>query len=360
MHKLPKGVHRVRRKTKSGTKFHFYAWRGGPKFWEAPEHSPSCHEFLIAFAGACEQPKKKPMEYLTPKLVDDFLSSLAVSTKSPRTQADYRKWCLRFSEGFKSDPVAMFEEADARGEVIEWCDKWEHSPKQHYDASNTATRLLNWAVTKSKLKIHYCHKLPKYYAPNRAEIVWTLEDIDLFCSNSPEYAQRILVAACETGLRPGDLSKLTWAHVKQTPQGRRIQVRTSKRKRLATIPVSRKLEELLEKTPRDRMLILVGDNGQALSSESASKAVSRWRSRILPLTPEVKGYDLRLYDARGTAATRLLEAGLGLNDIASHMAWSIRYAAQVIEHYAVVSPDETDRVRNALEAALKTKMATKL
>lgn len=73
----------------------------------------------------------------------------------------------------------------------------------------------------------------------------------------------------------------------------------------------------------DRMLILVGEKGQALNSESASKAISRWRSRIPELTPERKGFDLRLYDARGTAAIRLLEANLGLNDIASHMGWSI-------------------------------------
>lgn len=48
--------------------------------------------------------------------------------------------------------------------------------------------------------------------------------------------------------------------------------------------------------------------------------------------------------ARGTAATRLLNAGLGLSQIANHMGWSIRHAANVIEHYATVSPDETDAV----------------
>ena len=54
--------------------------------------------------------------------------------------------------------------------------------------------------------------------------------------------------------------------------------------------------------------------------------------------------DLRLYDARGTAAKRLLNAGLSLAEIANHMGWSVRYAANVIEHYARVLPDETDAV----------------
>ncbi len=45
-----------------------------------------------------------------------------------------------------------------------------------------------------------------------------------------------------------------------------------------------------------------------------------------------------------TAATRLLNAGLSLSEIANHMGWSIRHAANVIEHYARVSPGETDAV----------------
>lgn len=357
---LPKGVHRVRRKTKAGTKFHFYATRGGPKFWEGMEKMPSNSEFFIAFAEACERPSQVTKRLMTPTLVDKFLSSLAVAELAPRTQKDYRKWCLRFAEAFKDDPVAMFSEPESRGEVISWCDNWDHSPKQHYDASNTATRVLNWAVTRNFLPIHYCGKLPKYYSADRADIVWTSADQALFCATAPEYVQRILVAACETGLRPGDLSKLTKRHVERTPSGRRIRVRTNKRSRVATIPVSQRLARLLDATPKDRMLILVGDHGQALNSESASKAVSRWRSKVKSLTPEVKGYELRLSDARGTAATRLLEANLGLNDIASYMGWSIRYAAQVIEHYAVVSPDETDRVLLALERAQKSKSGTRL
>ncbi|NCU19632.1 hypothetical protein EOM89_02600 [Candidatus Falkowbacteria bacterium] len=42
------------------------------------------------------------------------------------------------------------------------------------------------------------------------------------------------------------------------------------------------------------------------------------------------------------------------------MGWSIRYASQVIKHYAVISEDETDRVNRALEAAQKAKNGTKL
>ena len=62
------------------------------------------------------------------------------------------------------------------------------------------------------------------------------------------------------------------------------------------------------------------------------------------LTPEAIGYDLRLQDAWGTAATRLLNADVPLARMAEVMGWSIRHAAAVIERYAQVLPDESDTV----------------
>lgn len=132
--------------------------------------------------------------------------------------------------------------------------------------------------------------------------------------------------------------KLTQAHVEQTPLGRRLRVRTNKRKRLAHIPISPALAEVIDATPPGRLLILTNAGGNALTPHRASEGVRPWRDKT-KLSDE-----LRLYDARGTAATRLLNAGLSLAEIANHMGWSVRYAANVIEHHARVSPDETDAV----------------
>jgi len=84
---LPKGVHRVRRKVVSGVRYHFYAWRGGPKFWEGIEPNPKAPEFFHAFSQ-CGMPIS-PAEYLTTQLVDDFLSSASLP-KAERSKADIR------------------------------------------------------------------------------------------------------------------------------------------------------------------------------------------------------------------------------------------------------------------------------
>ncbi len=107
---------------------------------------------------------------------------------------------------------------------------------------------------------------------------------------------------------------------------------------LAHIPITPTLAEVIDATPPGQMLILTNATGNQLTTHRASEGVRQWRDKAK------LSKDLRLYDGRGTAATRLLNAGLSLAEIANHMGWSVRYAANVIEHYARVSPDETDAV----------------
>ena len=94
--------------------------------------------------------------------------------------------------------------------------------------------------------------------------------------------------------------------------------------------------------------MLVGAQGSQLTEEHASKSVKYW-SRKAGVDDE-----LRLYDARGTAATRLLKADLSLNQIAIHMGWSLRHAANVIEHYAAAAGGDDEAVLIKLES-FKTK-----
>lgn len=342
LHDLPKGVHRVRRKLVSGVRWHFYAWRGGPKFWVDDKRQPTDPEFFRSFAEATARPK--PADYMTPQMVDDFLSSTAMP-KAERSRRDLRKWGLRFAEHFKDAPVVIFEERGSRGEVNAWRALWKHSPKQHDTAGTHATRILNWAVEEGKLAEHHCHRLHRLYEVDRSEIIWARSDREAFDAIAPEWVRRILVVACETGLRPADLIKLTTAHIEETPKGRRLRVRTNKRKRLAHIPITPELAAVIDATPPGRMLILTNARGKPLTPHRVSEAVRQCRDKAK------LSKDLRLYDARGTAATRLLNAGLSLAEIANHMGWSIRYAANVIEFYARVSPDETDAVLVKLNRA---------
>lgn len=345
-----RGIHRVRRRLADGTyREHHYAWRGGPRFWSSADPYPKgTAEYFGALAAAA--PRPAPRGYMVPQMVDDFLSS-PFMPKGARTRHDYRRFLLPFADFFKDDPAAIFEEPESRAEVNEWRQQWAHSPRQFDYAATAAVRLLNWAwKDAAKIRQHHCAGLTKVYEVDRAEIVWTPEHLEALAARAPEWVSRIIVAACETGLRPGDLVRLSRAQMQDTPNGRRIQIRTNKRQRTATIPVTPAMAAVIDQTPRDRLLILVNAHGKPLTAHRASEALRQWRDKA-GLTPQALGFDLRLQDARGTAATRLLNAGLSLAEIAAAMGWSVRHAANVIEHYARVSPDETDAVLVKLATA---------
>jgi len=106
----------------------------------------------------------------------------------------------------------------------------------------------------------------------------------------------------------------------------------------------------IDETPDDRLLIFANASGDPMTEHRVSEGLRQWRDKA-GLLPDAIGYDLRLNDARGTAATRLLRARLSLVQITACMGWPIRTAALMIERYAKVSPEETDEVLAVLVAA---------
>lgn len=215
------------------------------------------------------------------------------------------------------------------------------------------TRILNWAWKQAgKLRVHYCGGFEKVYKVDRSPIVWTALFQQDVIAVAPDWIKRVLIVACETGLRPGDLIRLSRAHIEDTPKGRRIAIQTKKRNQMAVIPVTQAMAEIIDATPEDRDLILVSAGGKPLTEHRASEGLRQWRDKA-GLTPKALGYDLRLQDARGTAATRLLNLNMSLRQIATTMGWSLKHASAVIEHYAKVSPAETDEILEKLEAATK-------
>lgn len=101
---------------------------------------------------------------------------------------------------------------------------------QQYDYAGTVVAvILNWVRDAGKIREHHCDLLRKVYSADRSEIIWTPAGVAKFNTKAPEWVQRILAVALETGLRPGDLIKLGWQHIEATPHGRRIKNRTAKR-----------------------------------------------------------------------------------------------------------------------------------
>lgn len=341
-----KGINRIRRTLADGTirEYHYASReRGAAPFWNSGmSYGVGSPEYLAALAAA--RPVAQMARGLFRELIIEFMGSQDFTRLADRTQRDMRISIQHPKNGidakFGSGPRAVFDDPRIRGIVLKWRD--DIGGKVGDDRMRHLQRIVGWAVDRTYLRHNHLQRMKSIYRSNRADVFWLDDEIEAFETGAPAHVARIVVAACETGLRPGDLARLSREHIHPTPGGRRIVMWTAKRKRLASIPVTARMAALIDATQGDR--IITNKGGEPYTHENyLGDAVSAWRDR-LKLRPE-----LRLYDARGTAATRLLWAGADLKEIAVHMGWSLKHASEVIERYAALSPGMSDGLLAKLE-----------
>jgi len=342
-----KGVHRVRKTLADGTKreYHYASrGRGAVPFWnDAMAFAEGSPEYLSALSAA--RPVAAMARGLFREVLIEFTRSQDFLRLAPRTQADMKISFYHAKNGidakFGAGPRAVFDDSRIRGIALKWRDGI--GGKVGDDRIRHLQRLVGWAVDRNYLHHNHLQKIRSIYTSNRADVFWTDDDITAFEKGAPPHIARILIAATETGLRPGDLARLGPAHVHPTPKGQRIVIWTAKRKRLASIPVTPRMAALIAATPPKQTHFIVNKAGQPYHHENyLGDAVSTWRDKL-----KIRD-GLRLYDARGTAATRLLMADASMKEIATAMGWSIKHAAEVIERYTALSPEMSDGIADKL------------
>lgn len=351
-----KGIHRVRMTLADGSRREYhYAWRGkgAPKFWDSASNiALGSPEYLSALA-ACT-PTAAAAHGKFRQAIVAFMESADFAKLAPRTQSDMRKSMFHAATGidkkFGSAPIAAFNDPRIRAQALEWRDSI--GGKVGDDRIRHLQRIVGFALDRHLIQQNHLRDIKSLYKSNRAEILWLPDEVESFRAKAPRHVMLILDVALETGLRPGDLVMLAREHVHRTPHGRRIVIWTRKRKRLASIPVTPRMAQLIDATPPDQSRLIVNKSGQPYSHENyLGDAVSEWRDKA-KLRKE-----LTLRDTRGTAATRLLEAGADLKEIATHMGWSIKHASEVIERYVALSPAMSDSLAAKL---IKAETRTKL
>ncbi len=331
-----KGIHRWKKRLADGSRVEYHSLRGvkASVFWKStgPVKAGS-PQYLEAYQKAARPP---PDEEKFGSVIDAYFDSGEFRDLSKRTKKDYKRWGDEVRTEFASAPKSAIENPKIRQIAMKWRDQWDGRNADY--AWTVLSLIVSWAYEAGKLQQHHLRRGKKRYKADRAEIIWTEAEVHRIEATAPEWIWRALRAAVETGLRPGDLVRLNRGHVTKTAAGRRIQIRTNKRGRTATIPVTQAMAEVIDATPNGRMLILVNESGEQLTEGWISKAVMKAR-KAAGLRPE-----LRLYDARGSAVTRLVIAGATLSEIAHHMGWGLTTAAKMIETYAAMDPDVSDSV----------------
>jgi integrase len=132
--------------------------------------------------------------------------------------------------------------------------------------------------------------------------------------------------AAHTGLRLGDLLRLSWSHVEADV----IEIATgkSRQRRQAIIPLYDDLRAVLDRIPRQATTVLTNHRGRPWMVNAFGTAFNRAK-----IATGLQDRDLHFHDLRGTAATKFYVVGIPVRVIAEIMAWEEGTVERIIRRY---------------------------
>ena len=301
-------------------KTYWYAWRGGPRL----RGEPGSPEFMQSYNEAIES-RRTPEPGRFRSLVVAYRASADYKGLVEKTRREYGSWLDRVASYFGDLRIAQFERPEKiRPAILRWRSQWTGKPRTADYALAVLSRVLSHAVETGTIAGNPCEGIKRLYTADRSEIIWTDADIaqlkrERMCS--VEIAHAVDLAGC-TGLREGDLLRLSWTHIGENAIA--ISTGKSKHRREALIPLYDELREVLARIPRRSPVVLTNGKGQPWKG---------FASRFTQIKQAAGLANLHFHDLRGTAATRFYIAGLKIRVIAQILGWSEDNVEKIINRY---------------------------
>ena len=284
-------------------------------------------------------------------LVVDYRQSIEFTALTPVTQSNYQRYLDRIVETFGSAPLRVFEDVRIRRNIKQWRDGIaKDAPRAADIGAMVLGRLLQWGYNQGDLSINHGHRLGRAYQGSRADRIWTDADVAAFLAYACPTTALALRLALDTGQRQGDLLRLKWSAY----DGQAITLTQSKTGATVFVPCTMELQAALAATERHAVTIITGQSGRALSKSGFAKA---WRK-----VAKVAGIHGRLtfHDLRGTAVTRLAEAGCTAPQIAAVSGHSLTDVDRILETYMARTPELASAAITNLEHARRTKVTNEV
>jgi len=317
-----KGINKVRKRLADGsTVTHYYAWRG--KAAPRLEGEPGSPEFIASYNAAHEARPQVHAGTLQ-ALLNGYQASPYFAEKAARTRADYIKHIRRIEAKFGTFPIAALSDRRARGEFLRWRDVLAQSSRRQADYTIAVLALvLAWALDRGDAPANPLERPSKTYRADRTDRIWHDSDIKAFRAAAPQHIRLAFDLALWTGQRQGDLLRLTWGSY----DGAVIRLRQSKTGRRVLIPVAAELRTALEaaKAARTGLTILSTSRGTPWTSDGFRASWGKVAINLGGLT---------FHDLRGTAVTRLAQAGCSVPEIATITGHALKEVEAILDsHY---------------------------
>jgi hypothetical protein len=356
-----RGVHVVKKLLSDGsTAAYFYAWRGGPLFagHGVHVHFPT-RKFEVQFEVAKASKSKNSTS--RPLTIRDLIANYktkpgprsqkrAYYDLKPATQATYDLSLYRIDQKWGTLPVAAITEKNAatlRGKIATWM---VDLADRHGEATATYTIKVFGLVFSHAI---YHGLMPKsthptidipltYDGGHRPEKLWEEDREIAFYKEAPTYLAQGLFLGCWTGQRQGDCARMQFGkgdpgQPYYDPATGWVYLCQEKTQALVGFPAPQVVREKLDaewaRRQREGIVerrILLTTAGQPWASTASFRSkFNLVKNELLEGTFR----DLHYHDSRGTAATRLVLAGVSLHQVAAitgHKETSIK---TLVERY---------------------------
>ena len=278
-------------------------------------------------------------------LCAEYRSDVRFKATSPTTQKQWRRWLNIIERDFGDIRLSAFEAHESKARIATWRSQWETTPRTADYAIQVLSRLLSFAIQKGKIQRHHCKGLDRLYKGDRSTIIWDESEIASFRAVAPTEIMWVADLACMTGLRRGDLLNLKWTDISDG----KVRVFTSKSrlKTLVVIPLYGRLKALLDAIPRRSDYVLTNSRGKHWTDGGFASSWNKTKNKCPALNKH-------FHDMRGTAATRFLNAGVSIADVAQLMGWSERNVQGIAARY-ISENVRADVLSSRLERAMNPK-----
>lgn len=329
-----KGVNRVRKRNATGIAEYWYAWRGGPCILAETAASERVLDLKVAAAAAeagrkyfelQEARKAAPKGTLQAWIKDWKASPEFKLGLSDRTQRDYSRALAVVEADLGDFPIAALKSDGCRARLLKWRNGYADRPREADTFAGALSKLLAWARNQGLTAADPMREWPWIYHVDRSDIVWTASELEAVCKSADPELQLAILVAAYSGLRQGDLLRLTWSAVGDE----KIIRRTSKKRRVVHIPITPALRQVLDlckaaagdvQDEKLQALTVLTKNGKPWKASTLNKG---WQAARAAAAAEIPGLkDKRWHDLRGTYATSLHREGYDDEAVDLIMGWS--------------------------------------
>jgi integrase len=332
-----KGVHKVKAKGR----LYYYAWRGGPPIKDAEGNylAPGDPGFLTAYNDLVAETRSSDKTRFA-WLVEKYKGSDEYKALADSTKRVWGPWLDKIKDHFGKLRISQFDRTEKLRPIIrKWRAKWSKQPRTADLGMQVLSRICSHGVDpEGVLTSNPCIGIKHLYKGDRSDIIWLDPDIAVLKEHTSKEVAWAVDLAAHTGLRMGDLLRLSWSHVGENE----ITLYTSKGKKqrlVAIIPLYDALRTLLDAIPRRATTVLTNTRKRPWTTDGFGTSFddAKIAAKMKP-NPTIKGdntpdLDKHFHDLRGTAATKFYIAGIPIRSIAEIMAWDEESVEKIIRRY---------------------------